>query len=112
LDGIKIFFKKKIARIQNQYFLPTFSDLLYPCSPSGQTAKTIPLVSARTGIDLTINIIAVKEGEGRGWILSIARIAMVHPKKPESQKYYEEPYSFHTVHPLVIIFNIYTLFIL
>jgi hypothetical protein len=62
------------------------------------------LVSGRTGIDLTINIIAVKKSEGLGWILSVARIAMVHPKKSKSQKYYEEPYSFHPVHPLAIIF--------
>jgi hypothetical protein len=42
------------------------------------------LVSTRTGIDFAINIIAVKESEGLGWILSIARIAMVHPEKPEN----------------------------
>jgi hypothetical protein len=81
LDGIKIFFKKKIPCIKNYYPLAAFSDLLYPCSPSGQTAKTIPLVSTRTGVNFAINIIAVKESEGLGWILSIARIAMVHPKK-------------------------------
>jgi hypothetical protein len=42
------------------------------------------LVSGWTGIDLAINIIAVKEGEGVGWFLGIARIAMVYPE--ESKK--------------------------
>jgi hypothetical protein len=86
LDGAEKFFKKKITRIQNQYFFSAFSDFLYPFSPSGQTAKTMFLVSTRTGVNFSTNIIAVKEGEGLGWILSIAWTAMVHPKKPENQE--------------------------
>jgi hypothetical protein len=49
------------------------------------------LVSGRTGFDFTINIIAEKESEVVERFLGIARIAMVHPKKPKSQKYNKKP---------------------
>jgi len=60
LNGVRKFLKKKITRIQNQDGFSTLLNLFCPSSPSGETAKTILLVSGRTGLDFTINVVAVK----------------------------------------------------
>jgi len=84
LNGVRKFLKKKITRIQNQYGFSAFLNLFYPSSPSGETAKTILLVSGRTGLDFTINIVAVKNRKIFNWALGIAGDAIDHPKKPKN----------------------------
>jgi hypothetical protein len=42
------------------------------------------LVSSRTGIDLTVDIVAVKDGKSIQRVLGITRDAMAYPKNPSN----------------------------
>jgi len=104
LNGVRKFLKQKITRIQNQYGFSTFSNLFYPSSPSGETAKTILQVSGGTGFDLSINIVAIKNRKAFDRALGLARNA-IHPKNPENQEYYKEPSPFHLILPFTNRFH-------
>jgi hypothetical protein len=72
-NGIREFLKKKIASIQNQYLFAILSQFRHPCSPPGQTADPARLTSGRTGFDLTIQIIAIEDGERLCLLLGMGR---------------------------------------
>ncbi len=70
-NRVQIFLEEGIACIQRQqilFALPIFSD---PFRPLGQTAKPIGLVSGGEGIELAVNVIAVKNCQGFGRLLSV-----------------------------------------
>jgi hypothetical protein len=62
--GRRELFEKEITCIYKKGPLLCLSDFFYPCSPSGQTAKTNRRSSSRTGIDLAVDIVAVNDHIG------------------------------------------------
>jgi hypothetical protein len=61
-----VLLKQKISRVDNKNLFAALPDLFNPSSPPGQTAKTILLVSGGTGIDLSVDVVAVGDAH-RPW---------------------------------------------
>ena len=62
--GTDEFFKKEIPRIQKEGVFLLLPRFFNPGCSSGQTAKTKRRSSHRAGINLSIDIVGVKDGEG------------------------------------------------
>jgi hypothetical protein len=109
-NGIKIFFEKKIARIQKEYSLLTLPQILDPCPSSGQTAGPAFFPSGGAGVNLTINIIAIEKSKSFGRFLGMGWKYTEKQEASQNPKAYRKPFSFHLSHLLTK--NKYTPFIL
>ena len=67
------FFEKEIPSVQNKDVLAILFQFLHPCASLGQTTDPVGLVSGWTGIDLAIDIIAIKNGERPCLLLGMRR---------------------------------------
>ena len=67
------FLEKEIPCVQNKHVLAILSQFVHPCASLCQTADPVGLVSGWTGIDLTIDIIAIKDGERPCLLLGMGR---------------------------------------
>jgi hypothetical protein len=99
-NGIKIFFEKKIARIQKEYSLFTLPQILDPCPSSGQTAGPAFFPSGGAGVNLTINIIAIEESKSLGRFLGMGWKCVEEKDTSQNQNAYHKPFSFHRSHLL------------
>jgi hypothetical protein len=99
-NGIAKFLKKEIPRIQNKDVFAILFQFLYPCSSSGQTADPVSLVSGWTGINLTIQIIAIKNGERPCLLLGMGRQSKEDQQRSQQKKDSPKPLGFHSLHLL------------
>jgi hypothetical protein len=97
-NRIREFLKKEIACIQTEYLFTILSQFRHPCSPFGQTADPARLISGRTGFNLTIQIIAIEDGERLGWFLGMDRQVMDNQKTSQEKNDNRQSFSFHPTH--------------
>jgi hypothetical protein len=95
-NGFGKFFEKEIPCIQNKEIFAILSQFLHPCSSLGQTADPVGLVSGWTGIDLTIQIIAIKNGERPCMLLGMGREGKEDQQRSQQKKNSPKPLGFHS----------------
>jgi hypothetical protein len=88
-NGYGKFLEKEIPCIQNEDLLPILLYFLDPRPPLGQTANPDRLVSGGTGINLTVQIVAVKDGERPCPLLGMGRKVGENRKRPDKKN--EDP---------------------
>jgi hypothetical protein len=92
---LRVLLEKQIPGIDQEGLLCAFPDIFNPTTPSGKTADLARLPSGGARFDLSVEVIAVKKGQGSRCLLRVQRRRRQRPENPEAQENDENRFSLH-----------------